>query len=175
MSVGSGFGVCTATSAASSTMYKTSSKSGYYTIAMYTTADCSGTPTAYDSPIPNYCLPSGANGYKYSVVNSTAPWKDRTVEGTVDEVFYDSGSCSQGGSGPVYSWFSTDYCMTSTGADGSAQSTLYTSCSGGSITYTQFSDATCTTPLKTETFPATACMATDDKSEYVTRECTSNK
>jgi len=175
MSVGTGFEVCTATSATTSMMYKNSAKAGYYSMAMYTTPDCSGAASSYDTPIPNYCLPSGDNGYKYSVVNSTAPWKSQTIEGTVGEIYYSADACSQTGSGPVYSWFSTDYCMGSTGDDGSQQSVIYSSCSGGSITYKQFSDTACTTFVKEQSFPLYQCLLSTDASEWVTRECTANK
>lgn len=93
----------------------------------------------------------------------------------VCRVFMTPENCAEGGSGPSFSWMSTDYCGASTGSDGSAQSTKYTSCDGKTITYTQFSDSTCTTPLRTESFPLTTCMATDGNVEYVTRECTSDK
>jgi len=172
MSVGTGFDVCTATSATTSMKYETSTKAGYYSMAMYSTADCTGTPYSYDTPIPTYCLPSGDNGYRYSVVNSTAPWKSQTVEGTVGEIYYSSDACAQEGSGPVYSWFSTDYCMGSSGDDGTSQSVLYTSCSGGTITYKQFSDTACANLIKTDSFPTYKCLESDDKTEYVTRECT---
>jgi len=175
MSVGTGFEVCTATSSESSMMYKTSSKAGYYVMAMYSTPDCTGTGTTYDYPVPTYCLPSGTNGYKYAVVNSTAPWKDVTMEGTVDEIYATSEDCAGTGSGNVYSWFSTDYCMASTGDDGSAMSTLYNACSGDQVTFTTFSDTACTSKVASYTVPNYACTKSDADNDYITRVCTSSK
>jgi len=173
MSVGTGFDVCTATSATTSMMYQLSTKAGsYYAMALYNTPDCTGAFTSYDTP-SNYCIPSGTNSYYYSVVNSTAPWKSQKVEGTVGEIFYSSDACSQTGSGPVYSWFSTDYCVGSVDDKGS-QSAYYYSCANGVVKYKSFSDTACTNEIGTSSFNLYNCLPSDDKTEYVTRECTAN-
>lgn len=75
-------------------------------------------------------------------------------------MFITSDDCHKTGSGDVYSWAPLNVCTATQDCDGSMASFMYTKCSGGSVSQTEYTDTICGVQESTNSRTLSACVDT---------------
>jgi hypothetical protein len=111
--------------------------------AVWTSTDCTGTPTVNTMPIPSSCIPTDEadQSIMYTYTSAATPWTNWDA-GLMFQYFDEISECkaSTDGVGGAFYWAKLGACITNDGGT----STTFDSCGDGKFSMTAYTDAKCT-------------------------------